>query len=375
MVETGKKQAGQVSTMMLMVVIVLTAAVAILASVLFLRSRNGASGSSASQQSESVQAQTSPAVNPKPNAAQPAQEFSAEDMFKLMSPSVVLIEVFNESGERTGTASGFVANENGAVITNYHVVRGAHSANVHLQDGSTIPVQGVVGFDPYRDVAIIKASNLTAKPLTLGDSEHVQVGDKVIAIGSPLALQNTVSDGLVSGIRHGLIQTSTPISPGSSGGPFFNTHGEVVGIAVAGIATAENLNFAVPINWAKPYLRSSEITSLADLAKQNTVVKEVLDSTISVPAHEQRVVPIVVDRNRMSNPELEGSFSSKGGAGGNVRVAVLDQNAVVYDSGRTTNGRIQLPLRAGNYRLVIDNSGSSLFGRNVTCDFKLHYVK
>jgi len=375
MAEPGKKQTGQVSTMMLTVVIVLTAAVAILASVLFLRSRNGASGSLASQQSESVQAQTSPAVNPKPNAAQPAQELSAEDLFKLMSPSVVLIEVFNESGERTGTASGFVANENGAVITNYHVVRGAHSANVHLQDGSTIPVQGVVGSDPYRDVAIIKVSNLTAKPLTLGDSEHVQVGDKVIAIGSPLALQNTVSDGLVSGIRNGLIQTSTPISPGSSGGPFFNTRGEVVGIAVAGIATAENLNFAVPINWAKTYLRSSEITSLADLAKQNTVVKDVLDSTISVPAHEQRVVPIVVDRNRMSNPELEGSFSSKGGAGGNVRVAVLDQNTVVYDSGRTTNGRIQLPLRAGPYRLVIDNSGSALFARNVTCDFKLHYVK
>jgi S1-C subfamily serine protease len=376
MAETNKKQAGQTSVLTLTVTVVLTVAIAVLASVLFLRSRNSASEGAAPQQS----AQAPPAFNPKPSGAQQlAQELSTEDLFRLASPSVVLIEVFGDSGERTGTASGFIASENGAIITNYHVVRGARSANVRLQDGSTMPVQGVLGFDPYRDVAIIKVGNLGAKSLTL-DSDHVQVGDKVTAIGSPLALQNTISDGLVSGIRNGLIQTSTPISSGSSGGPFFNTHGEVVGVAVAGITAggttlAENLNFAVPINWAKTYLRSSEITSLDDLAKQNTVLKEVLDSTISVPAHEQRVVPIVVDRNRMSNPELVGSFSSSGGAGGNVRVAVLDQNAVIYDSGRTTNGRIQLPLRAGIYRLVIDNRGSVLFPRNVTCDLKLHYVK
>jgi S1-C subfamily serine protease len=288
---------------------------------------------------------------------------------------VVLIEVFGDSGERVGTASGFVATEDGAVITNYHVVRGAHSASVHVQDGSTIPVQGVLGYDGHRDVAVVKVANLGAKALALGDSDRVQVGDRVVAIGSPLALQNTLSDGLVSGIRNGLIQTSTPISPGSSGGPFFNTNGEVVGIAVAGILGAENLNFVVPINWAKPYLHSSQITSLADLAEQNTVSHDVLATTISVPAHQQRVVPILVDRNLMASPELEGTFSSSGGAGGNVRVAVLSQGMAVYDSGRTNSGTMHLPLRAGAYQLVIDNSGSVMFARNVTCDIKLRYVK
>ena len=368
--DNGK--AWQVSKVMLLAVVVLTAIVAVLVSVLFLRSRSNVR-EGATVHPGSAKAQLSPA-SPKPSTVPPARELSAEDLFKLASPSVVLIEVFNEQGVKTGTASGFVANESGAIITNYHVIRGAYSANAHFQDGSTIPVQGVVGSDPYRDVAILRV-NLGAKPLNLGDSERVQVGDKVIAIGSPLALQNTLSDGLVSGIRNGVIQTSTPISPGSSGGPLLNIHGEVVGIAVAGIMTAENLNFAVPINWAKSYLQNSEITSLADLAKQNTVAMDLLTSAVSVPARQRRVVPIVVDRNRMANSELEGSFSSSGGAGGNIRVAVLGQNSTIYDSGRTTHGTIQLPLRAGAYQLVLDNSGSALFARSVTCDFKLHYVK
>jgi S1-C subfamily serine protease len=386
MKKTYIRQAGKTSVAVLALVIILTAAVAVLGTILFLKSRGASSASvaPAPAQAQNMSSgergtnspQTSPSSdNPKPSTPKPAPELSAEDIFRLASPSVVLIETFNESGERAATASGFIANESGAIITNYHVVRGAYSANVHLQDGSTFPVQGVIGFDPYRDVAVIKVSNLGTKALSLGDSERIQIGDKLIAIGSPLALQNTVSDGLVSGIRNGVIQTSSPISPGSSGGPFLNTHGQVVGIAVASIAAAENLNFAVPINWAKNYLRSTDVTSLSDLAKRNTVVKQLLASSVSVPAHERRVLPIVVDRNQMANPQLEGSFSSKGGAGGNIRVAVLNQRGVVYDSGRTTNGEIQLSLRPGAYQLVLDNSGSMMFSRTVTCDFKLRYVK
>ena len=312
-----------------------------------------------------------------PNSAsttQPFPELTTEELFKLASPSVVLVEVFNASGEKFGTGSGFVAGD-GAIVTNYHVIRGAYSANVRLQDGSTIPVQGEVGVDPSRDVAIIKANSLSAKPLSLADSDKLQVGDKVIAIGSPLAIQNTLSDGLVSGVRSGLIQTSTPISPGSSGGPLFNTHGEVVGIAVAQILGAQNINFAVPINWAKGFLHNSEVTQLSDLAKQNTVEQEVMDSTVSVPAGHRRAFPILVDHNRMANPELEGTFSSKGGLGGNIRVFVVGQNGVLYDSGRTTSGTVHVPLAAGAYQLVIDNTGSAMFARSVTGEFKLHYVR
>lgn len=335
-------------------------------------------GDSGAATAQSTVAQSSASATLKPSATQstpqPSPELSTEELFKLASPSVVLVEVFNATGERYGTGSGFVAAD-GAIVTNYHVIRGAYSANVHLQDGSTMPVQGVFGFDPNRDVAVVKASNVAAKPLTIGDSEKLQVGDKVIAIGSPLAIQNTLSDGLVSGIRNGLIQTSTPISPGSSGGPLFNTHGEVVGVAVAQVIGAQNINFAVPINWAKGFLHSSDITLLSDLAKQNTVVQAILESTISVPAGKRMAYPIIVDHNRMATPEFEGTFSSTGGLGGNIRVFVASQNGVLYDSGRTTSGTLHVPLGAGIYQLVIDNTGSAMFPRNVTGDFKLHYVR
>lgn len=309
----------------------------------------------------------------KPSPAQ-LPRLTTEELFKQAAPSVVLIQVFNSSGTQFGTGSGFIAAD-GGVVTNYHVIRGAYSAAARLQDGSTNPVQGVVGYDPNRDVAVLKVDNLVAEPLPLADSDRVQIGDKVVAIGSPLAIQNTISDGIISGIRSGVLQTSTPISPGSSGGPLFNRQGEVVGITVAQIIGAQNVNFAVPINWAKRYLRSSEVTTLSDLAKQNTVEQEIVGSTISVPAHERRAFAIVVDRNRMADPELDGTFSSSGGLGGEIRVYLATSNSVIYDSGRTTSGKLHLPLGPGMYQLVIDNTGSAIFARNVTADLKFRYIK
>jgi len=311
--------------------------------------------------------------DPKRSPAQPLR-LTTEELFKQGAPSVVLIQVFNSSGTQFGTGSGFIAAD-GAVITNYHVIRGAYSANVRLQDGSTDPIQGVKGFDPNRDVAVLKVDNLAARPVPLADSDKVQIGDRVVAISSPLAIQNTISDGIISGIRNGVLQTSTPISPGSSGGPLFNRQGEVVGITVAQIIGAQNLNFAVPINWAKRFLQSTDATMLGDLARQNTVEQEIIGSTLSVPAHQRRAYTIVVDRNRMADPELDGTFSSSGGFGGEIRVYVATFNNVVYDSGRTTNGKLHLPLGPGTYQLVIDNTESALFPRSVTSDLKFHYIK
>jgi hypothetical protein len=303
------------------------------------------------------------------------RELTTEELFKLAGPSVVELEVFNERNEKTGIGSGFVVAGNGTIITNYHVIRGAYSAKAIFQEGSTAAVVGVLGFDPDRDVAVVRISDDSGKPLLLANSDQLQVGNKVVAIGSPRGLQNTVSDGLVSGIRNGLIQTSTPISPGSSGGPLFNTHGEVIGVAVATATDAQNLNFAVPINWAKRYVTGAQPIPLDEISKQNTVVQSFVQSTISVPAGKRVSWPIEIDRNRMANPELQGSFTSAGGLGGNIRVLVVSPNQVLYDSGRTTSGTLHLPLRPGQYQLVIDNTGSLMFARSVTADFGLRYVK
>lgn len=122
-------------------------------------------------------------------------------------------------------------------------------------------MDGVLALDKARDIAIIKANGNDFRMLSLGDSSRLQIGEEVVAIGSPLSLESTVSNGIVSGIRTldegggQLLQITAPISPGSSGGPLFNMEGQVVGITTSGFENGENLNFAVPINNVKPLLK------------------------------------------------------------------------------------------------------------------------
>ena len=142
-------------------------------------------------------------------------------------------------------------------MTNYHVIKGASSAIVKLPDGAFYDVDGVVAFDKARDLAVIKAHGQNFRVVTLGNSDRVQVGEEIVAIGSPLSLESTVSSGIVSGIRTieeeggKFLQITAPISPGSSGGPLFNMAGEVVGITTLYLKGGENLNFAIPVNDAK----------------------------------------------------------------------------------------------------------------------------
>jgi S1-C subfamily serine protease len=157
----------------------------------------------------------------QPKAA-PARTYSTEELFQLASPAVVLVEVYDSEGHKRGLGSGFAASADGSVVTNYHVIRGAARATAKFADGTFAPVLGVVAYDPGHDVAVIKVQAVSPPTLKLGDSDKLRVGDHVVAIGSPLGLQNTLSEGIVSAMRAGLIQMSAPISPGSSGGPVLN---------------------------------------------------------------------------------------------------------------------------------------------------------
>ena len=158
-----------------------------------------------------------------------------------------------------GTGSGFIINSSGQIITNAHVVDGADTVSVRLKDGRTVEGK-VLGEDPVTDVAVIKieANNLPA--VALGNSDVLQPGEAVIAIGNPLGLDNTVTAGIVSATdrsssdvgvpdkRVGFIQTDAAINPGNSGGPLLNARGEVIGMNTAIIQGAQGLGFAIPIN-------------------------------------------------------------------------------------------------------------------------------
>jgi hypothetical protein len=179
---------------------------------------------------------------------------------KSANGSIVSIVMSDKDGKAIGQGSGFFVSKDGLVVTNYHVIAEGSSAVVKLPDGAFYVVDGLATFDKERDVAIIKVHGQNFRTLTLGNSDRVQVGEEVVAIGNPLSLESTVSNGIVSGIRTSedlggkFLQITTPISPGSSGGPLFNMAGDVVGITTMYLKGGENLNFAIPINDAKHML-------------------------------------------------------------------------------------------------------------------------
>jgi len=190
--------------------------------------------------------------------------------------AVVSIIMSDKDGRPVAQGSGFVVSKEGRIVTNYHVIKSGSSAVVKLPDGAFFVVDGVLTFDKDRDIAIIKAHGENFRTVTLGDSSRVQVGDEVIAIGNPLSLESTVSNGIVSGIRTvgeqsaKVLQITAPISPGSSGGPLFDIAGKVVGMTTSTVKGGENLNFAVPINEVNRMLQSG-LSGLLDFPNEPEV--------------------------------------------------------------------------------------------------------
>jgi serine protease Do len=177
-----------------------------------------------------------------------------------------------------GLGSGFVVSKSGVVLTNNHVVAGADEVWVQLADERRFEAK-VVGSDPSTDVAVIKLNRPPGdlRPVQLGNSEHVRVGDYVLAIGNPLGLGQTVTMGIVSAKNRMLggrimqyedfIQTDAAINQGNSGGPLFNFKGEVIGInsAILNPAVAMNVGFAIPINLARQI--ADQIQSRGNVAR------------------------------------------------------------------------------------------------------------
>jgi hypothetical protein len=167
----------------------------------------------------------------------------------------------------TSLGSGFVAGPGGRIVTNLHVLMAGHPVTIVLPDSHEIKEFEVLATDEIRDLAVLRASPLSVPPLRLGDSDAALPGERVVAIGHPLGLDHTVSDGLLSGVRKvnadlALLQISAPISPGSSGGPVFNERGEVIGVATLA-SFRGNLNFCVPIGAVRPLLEAEQGTPIA----------------------------------------------------------------------------------------------------------------
>ncbi len=173
-------------------------------------------------------------------------------LIKSIKPSVVIVFTYDNKGEFLKLGSGFFISQSGDIITNYHVLQGASSAEVKTSGGKTYPITYIIARDEQNDIICLSADIPSKYVLPLSLSETIpEVGERIIVYGSPLGLENTVSDGIVSAIRdipdYGrIIQITAPISPGSSGSPVLNMKGEVIGIATFQFIEGQNLNFAIP---------------------------------------------------------------------------------------------------------------------------------
>ena len=224
------------------------------------------------------------AVPPPPTPAPPpaavplmnSPQETVIQVYREWRPSVVTVlssvvtPDFRAKPETNGAGSGFMLDDQGHILTNNHVVADANRLEITLANGTTLPAE-LVGRDPRFDLAVIKA-NIPAdqvRVMKLADSDAVQVGEQVIAIGNPYGLEGTVTAGIVSGRRPvvnepsgdgvlvNAIQTDASINPGNSGGPLLNARGEVVGVNTLGLMpnrAQAGLNFAIPINNAKRIL-------------------------------------------------------------------------------------------------------------------------
>lgn len=175
------------------------------------------------------------------------KELSSIEIGKLAA-AVVMIEVEGFDGE-LWSGSGFYVSEDGKLITNHHVVNGAKSLKIiHDNNDEYSGEVRILAYSEEDDIALLDIKKEVDLYFEIGNSDKVEMGEEIYAIGSPIGLKNTISEGIISSIRDIGFQITAPISQGSSGGVLINTRGEAIGITYAGIIGGENLGFAIPIN-------------------------------------------------------------------------------------------------------------------------------
>ena len=230
-----------------------------------LASRTGLTGNQVVVQQ--VQRDTSDAANANSTGG---ESMSLQQISSVVSPSVVAITTEQMSGSQTwfggyyvqsGAGSGVIISQDGYILTCAHVVDGATSVKVQLQNGETYDAS-IVGSDATSDIAVLKIEATGLTPAVIGDSDALAVGETVVAVGNPLGtLSNTVTDGIISALNREvtvedndmtLLQTNASISPGNSGGGLFNANGELIGVvnAKSSYSEAEGIGFAIPIDSA-----------------------------------------------------------------------------------------------------------------------------
>jgi S1-C subfamily serine protease len=288
---------------------------------------------------------------------------------------VVTVETKDTLGKSLSQGSGFLVSSDGKVVTNYHVIQGASSGTVRFADGAFYVVDGLAASNPERDLVVlkIKTTSNEFRFLSLGDSDRVEVGEQVVAIGSPLGLEETVSPGFISGVREEnglkLLQTTAPISPGNSGGALINLAGDVVGVPRLSLTSvrqkatvSQNLNFAVPSNYVRELISAStkDATSLP-VAVGRAKPKQTDRSPKEIIASAKTLCVWVTSGNAVLKTELSGKLAEWGKL---TLVSAPEDADIVLKVVQT--GKLNLATGAGNQATVLltdRESGTELWSK------------
>jgi serine protease Do len=181
-------------------------------------------------------------------------------LVEQVKPSVVVVTFTGRNGDQQGLGSGFVVDAEGLIATNLHVLGEGRPISVRMLDGTEYAVRAVHATDRARDLAILQIDAADLPALELGDSDSLQQGESVIAIGNPLGLQHSVVQGVISAVREDvdgqpMIQLAIPIERGNSGGPVVDRSGRVLGVVSLKSQVAQNLGYAVGVNALKSLLQ------------------------------------------------------------------------------------------------------------------------
>jgi len=322
-------------------------------------------------------------VTDDPLAAAYAEEQLFIELYERVSPSVVHIAVTAASSTRGGTGSGFVLDTEGHIVTNNHVVEEASRILVTFADETTAEAE-LVGADADSDLAVIQVdvSADRLRPVKLGDSDALRVGQRAIAIGNPFGLEQTMTTGIVSALGRvlrqesgfslpQLIQTDAAINPGNSGGPLLDSQGRVIGVTTliySNSGSSSGVGFAVPVNTVKRVVPSLiAIGRYADpwLGIEGLGVTPLLAEGLDLPVEQGVLVQTVIEggpaekaglRGADQQVRFEGTFL---GTGGDIIVAIDDvtlqdmDDLIVYLADTTVGQTIELTvLRDGAEQTV-----------------------
>ena len=302
---------------------------------------------------------------------------TSQEIAKIALGSTVHLGIIHAKGGNTG--SGFFVGPN-QVATNYHVIEDI--LNEYTVRGAKLvgkediyAIENIVSFDKGKDLAIIKVkevqgTRIEVPALTLGDSDAVQIGEKIYVAGNPQGLEGTFSDGIISAIRGNstddkLFQMTAPISKGSSGGPVLNEKGEVIGVSVATLRDGQNLNFAIPVNYLKALMPTPPAPVKPKPVKPKVdpppvQPKPAMPQVDPAPAEPEPVKPKVDPPPLEPTPTLTPQEIAKIALGSTVHLGVRDAEGenwtgsgfVVRDGQIATNHHVIENMSIGGARLV-----------------------